>query len=55
MDLLVYGYMNFPRHGIRLELQPGGDTLQQLLRGLLLLATGHYVDDFNGLEFDIVR
>ena len=28
------------------------DTLQQLLRTVLWLLVGHYVDDFNGVEFD---
>ena len=42
--------MNFGATASVWNLNRGADALQQLLRGLLLLATGHYVDDFNGLD-----
>ena len=44
--------MNFGATASVWDFNRGGDALQQLLRGLLLLPTGHYVDDFNGLEFE---
>ena len=43
--------MNFGATASVWNFNRGGDALQQLPRGLLLLPTGHYVDDFNGLEF----
>ena len=42
--------MNFGATASVWNFNRGADALQQLLRGLLLLATGHYVDDFNGLD-----
>ena len=45
--------MNFGATASVSNFNRGGDALQQL-RGLLLLATGHYVDDFNCLEFEEV-
>ena len=42
--------MNFGATASVWNFNRGADALQQLLRGLLLLATGHYVDDFNGLN-----
>ncbi|OLP83053.1 hypothetical protein AK812_SmicGene36237 [Symbiodinium microadriaticum] len=44
--------MNFGATASVWNFNRGGDALQQLLRGLLLLPTGHYVDDFNGLELE---
>ena len=44
--------MNFGATASIWNFNRGGDALQQLLRGLLLLPTGHYADDFNGLEFE---
>ncbi|CAE7317206.1 unnamed protein product [Symbiodinium sp. CCMP2456] len=44
--------MNFGATASVWNFNRGGDALQQLLRGLLLLTAGHYVDDFNGLEFE---
>eukprot|EP00439_Symbiodinium_sp_Y106_P064261 s2243_g10.t1 len=41
--------MNFGATASVWNFNSGADALQQLLRGLLL-ATGHYVDDFNGLD-----
>ena len=37
--------MNFRATASVWNFNRGGDALQQLFRGLLLLATGHYVDD----------
>ena len=42
--------MNFGATASVWNFNRGGDAL--LLRGLLLLPTGHYVDDFNGFEFE---
>eukprot|EP00439_Symbiodinium_sp_Y106_P084866 s539_g26.t2 len=41
--------MNFGATASVWNFNRGADALQQLLRGLLL-TTGHYVDDFNGLD-----
>jgi len=44
--------MNFGATASVWNFNRGADALQQLLRGLLLAATGHYVDDFNGIDDD---
>ncbi|OLP91089.1 hypothetical protein AK812_SmicGene27264 [Symbiodinium microadriaticum] len=42
--------MNFGATASVWNFNRAADALQQLLRGLLLTPTGHYVDDFNGVE-----
>ena len=42
--------MNFGATASVWNFNRAADALQQLLRGLLLAPTGHYVDDFNGVE-----
>ena len=44
--------MNFGATASVWNFNRAADALQQLLRGLLLTPTGHYVDDFNGVEDD---